>query len=90
MWCAVRAIQSQFPNAHIAVYTGDFISAEDLLQNAFQKFNVKIQHNNIKFITLTKRSWVEAARYPHFTLLGQSLGSLILGTEAILKLVPGI
>ncbi len=90
LWCAVRAIQSQYPNAYITVYTGDCIPADDLLQNAFQKFNVKVQNSNIEFITLTKRSWVEAARYPYFTLLGQSLGSLILGTEAIWKLVPGI
>nr|CAG4637069.1 EOG090X07J8 [Ceriodaphnia reticulata] len=90
LWCAVRGIQSQYPNAYIAVYTGDCISSDDLLQNAFLKFNVKVQNKNIEFITLTKRSWVEAARYPYFTLLGQSLGSLILGTEALLKLVPDI
>lgn len=29
-------------------------------------------------------------RYPHFTLLGQSLGSLILGWEAINKVIPDL
>jgi alpha-1,2-mannosyltransferase len=90
LWCAVRAIQSQYPDAYIAVYTGDSIPSEELLQNAFQKFNVRIQNNNIEFITLHKRGWVEAKRYPHFTLLGQSIGSLVLGAEAIFKLVPGV
>ena len=64
--------------------------SEELLQNAFQKFNVRIQRKNIEFITLYKRGWVEAKRYPYFTLLGQSTGSLVLGAEAILKLVPGM
>lgn len=89
LWCAVRAIQSQYPDIHVVVYTGDCIPAEELLQNAFQKFNVRVQNNNIEFVTLYNRGWVEAKRYPCFTLLGQSLGSLLLGVEALLKLVPG-
>ena len=34
------------------------------------------------------RSWVEAANYPALTLLGQSLGSLVLALEAVLRLPP--
>ncbi|KZS15184.1 GDP-Man:Man(3)GlcNAc(2)-PP-Dol alpha-1,2-mannosyltransferase [Daphnia magna] len=90
LWCAIRAIQSQYPDIHVVVYTGDSVPAEDLLQNAFHKFNIRIQNNNIEFVKLYKRSWVEAQRYPYFTLLGQSLGSLVLGTEALLKLVPDV
>lgn len=89
LWCAVRAIQCQHPDIHIAIYTGDCIPVKDLLQNSFKKFNVKIEETNLEFVTLTKRRWVEASKYPYFTLLGQSLGSMVLGFEAILKLVPG-
>ena len=39
---------------------------------------------------LNKRKWVEAKPYPFLTLLGQSLGSLVLGLEALWKFVPDI
>nr|CAG4641755.1 EOG090X07J8 [Eurycercus lamellatus] len=90
LWCSVRAIQSQYPDFHIAIYTGDYLPPEDMIQNAKKRFNVDIHNSNIEFVTLRKRCWVEASRYPHFTLLGQSLGSMVLGMEAINKLVPDI
>ena len=34
--------------------------------------------------------FVEAYYYPHFTMLGQSLGSVVLGVEALLAWVPSI
>lgn len=39
---------------------------------------------------LDKRSWVEAEKYPYFTLLGQSIGSMVLGMEAALKYPPDV
>ena len=33
---------------------------------------------------------MEAYYYPHFTMLGQSLGSVVLGVEALLAWVPSI
>ena len=44
----------------------------------------------IKHPDLCRRSWVEAERYPYFTMLGQSFGSLVLATEALLSFVPSI
>lgn len=43
----------------------------------------------MEFLFLKKRKWVEADKYPHFTLLGQSLGSLVMGLEALIKYQPG-
>lgn len=53
-------------------------------------FNIAIDEKSVDFVFLRKRSWVEAERYPHFTLLGQSLGSMWLGLEALLKFQPDI
>merc|ERR1719147_517550 len=61
-----------------------------ILAKAKDRFNMAIQAENINFVYLHKRPWVEAARYPYFTMLGQSLGSLVLGTEALLSHVPDI
>lgn len=37
---------------------------------------------------LSKRKWVEEKTYPHFTMIGQSLGSMYLSWEAIRKFTP--
>ena len=37
----------------------------------------------IQFVYLTQRRWVEAKSYPRLTLLGQSLGSMILAASMV-------
>ncbi|EQL02071.1 alpha-1,2-mannosyltransferase alg11 [Ophiocordyceps sinensis CO18] len=44
----------------------------------------------LTFLYLSKRDWVLASTWPHFTLLGQSLGSMILAWDAFSLLVPDI
>ena len=44
----------------------------------------------IEFIYLFSRELVEARRYPRFTMLGQSLGSMILAFEALWRASPDI
>ena len=39
---------------------------------------------------MSQRRWVLASTWPHFTLLGQSLGSLILTADAFSLLVPDV
>lgn len=39
---------------------------------------------------LTRRHWVLSSTWPHFTLLGQSLGSVVLGLDAFSLVVPDI
>lgn len=71
------------------VYTGDTdVTAGQIIENAKTRFNIEIP-NQVQFIFLQKRSWVEADQYPYFTLLGQSIGSILLGLEAIHHGHPG-
>lgn len=44
----------------------------------------------MNFVFLRRRGWVVAERYPYFTMLGQSLGSMVLGMEAALKYPPDV
>lgn len=92
LWCAVRALQHEYGGKiHIKIYTGDTnVSAEEILRNAKRVFNIKIDESNIDFVFLQKRYWVEAERYPHFTLLLQSLGSMVLGMEALMQYQPDV
>ena len=72
------------------VYTGDTdATPEEITHRAHQRFNITLQRP-VTFVFLNRRRWVEAYMYPHLTLLGQSLGSVFLGWEALWKCVPDI
>lgn len=81
---------SRYKNAVYVVYTGDKdVSGEEILNGAVRRFNIKLSYP-VRFIFLEKRNLVEDRLYPHFTLLGQSLGSIVLGWEALTKCVPDV
>ncbi|GAB0099499.1 GDP-Man:Man(3)GlcNAc(2)-PP-Dol alpha-1,2-mannosyltransferase [Sergentomyia squamirostris] len=91
LWCAVRCLLKKYSNVKIVVYTGDVgVTPRDILKKAKNTFNVSVQEKDVDFIYLNRRSFVEAAKYPHFTLLGQSLGSMWLGLEAAWKFPPDV
>ena len=55
-----------------------------------RRFNITLNPKTIHVVPLSRRDWVSASRYPHFTMLGQSLGSYVLAYEAISSFVPDI
>ena len=61
-----------------------------MLEGVEKKFNISLNPSNIEFLYLITRHWVLPSRYPHFTLLGQSLGSLVVAYDAFSLLVPDI
>jgi len=61
-----------------------------MLASCRNTFNIQVDADRLEFIFLNQRKWVEADKYPVFTLLGQSLGSIVLGFEALLKFQPDI
>ncbi|KAL4229705.1 asparagine-linked glycosylation protein [Mactra antiquata] len=90
LWVAIRSLQNKYPNVKCIVYTGDCdATGPQILQKARQRFNI-ILPRPVEFIFLRSRNWVEARKYPIFTLAGQSLGSAILGFEALMAYVPDI
>ncbi|XP_029458656.1 GDP-Man:Man(3)GlcNAc(2)-PP-Dol alpha-1,2-mannosyltransferase [Rhinatrema bivittatum] len=90
LWCALRALQKRYKDATYVVYTGDKeVTGEQILDGAFRRFNIKLTEP-VKFVFLEKRYLVEPRHYPHFTLLCQSLGSIFLGWEALVKCVPDV
>lgn len=93
LWCGIRAIQKKYPAEKIIIFTGDVDSAPDqILNRARQRFDIQIPANDgkLEFIYLHSRKWIEAAMWPRFTLLGQSLGSIYLGLEALDKCRPDV
>lgn len=74
----------------VTIYTGDTdVTAQKILQNAQNTFNISVDPKRIQFVFLYRRCWIEAKRYPHFTLLLQSIGSVGLAIEALIRFQPG-
>ncbi|CAA7028910.1 unnamed protein product [Microthlaspi erraticum] len=88
LWCAVKAIQEETPDLDCVVFTGDHDSSSDsLARRAVDRFGVHLLFPP-KVIHLNKRKWIEERTYPHFTMIGQSLGSVYLAWEALRKFTP--
>lgn len=58
--------------------------------NIQDRFNITLHPPTLHFLYLSTRHWVLPQTWPHFTLLGQSLGSIVLALEAFTLLVPDI
>ncbi|KAL8739662.1 MAG: hypothetical protein Q9190_007560 [Brigantiaea leucoxantha] len=54
------------------------------------RFNIHLHPPTIVFLYLSTRHYVLSSTYPYFTLLGQSLGSLILAYDAFSLLIPDV
>ena len=91
LWAAIKATQRRWPNAVCAVYTGDYDATKStILERVENRFNIRLHPPRVVFLYLQTRSWVLSSTWPHFTLLGQSLGSLIMGYDAFSLVVPDI
>ncbi|KAJ8282207.1 hypothetical protein COCON_G00047260 [Conger conger] len=90
LWCALRALQNRYQDVSFVVYTGDQgVTGEQILEGAQRRFDIRLPRP-VRFVFLKHRLLVEAAVYPHFTLLGQSVGSVFLGWEALTEFVPDV
>lgn len=91
LWCAVHSVQQEHKDLQCVVYTGDIeVSDSEMLASAESRFGVRLRPESVHFAKLTKRRWVEASTWPRFTLLGQSVGSLLLAWEALCSYCPTI
>ncbi|CAZ81070.1 unnamed protein product [Tuber melanosporum] len=91
LWAAIRATQERWDDVLCVVYTGDQdADKETILSTVKSRFDIHLDHSRVVFLFLSTRHYVSATTYPHLTLLGQSLGSLILAWDAFTLLVPDI
>eukprot|EP01104_Vermistella_antarctica_P014549 TRINITY_DN4606_c0_g1_i8.p1 TRINITY_DN4606_c0_g1~~TRINITY_DN4606_c0_g1_i8.p1 ORF type:complete len:414 (-),score=75.81 TRINITY_DN4606_c0_g1_i8:1382-2623(-) len=75
------------------IYTGDEDNGTEganILERVRSRFGIQISHDDVQFVFLKKRYWIEATRYPRFTMLGQSLGSAVLAWEALTAFTPHV
>jgi len=92
LWCCVKALQELNEHAKCVIYTGqekNIREPKEILERVKNHFNI-ILNRDVEFIFLKKRWLVEDKTWKRFTLLGQSLGSMILGWEALTRLTPHV
>ncbi|KAI9761162.1 MAG: asparagine-linked glycosylation protein [Chaenotheca gracillima] len=91
LWAAIRATQNRWPKATCVVYTGDHESDKTtIIERVENRFNIILNPASVVFLYLSTRHWVMSTTWPHFTLLGQSLGSLISAYDAFSLLPPDL
>ncbi|KAG2337923.1 mannosyltransferase [Suillus weaverae] len=91
LWTAVAATQRAHPNCISLVYTGDVdVTKEQIITQVEARFDISLDPKSLHFVFLQKRHLVEDAAWPRFTLLGQSLGSMILAWEALAQVIPDL
>ncbi|KAI8449683.1 family 4 glycosyltransferase [Phakopsora pachyrhizi] len=93
LWTAVSLHQRKDPTQRTicAIYTGDIgVSKLEMVSKVKQRFDIELDPQTLILVPLTCRYLVEASTWPRFTIIGQSIGSILLGYEAFTRLVPDI
>jgi alpha-1,2-mannosyltransferase len=91
LWTAIAATQLAHPNCVSLVYTGDVdATKEQIIAQVKARFAISLDPKSLHFVYLRKRYLVEDATWPRFTLLGQSLGSMVLAWEALAQVIPDL
>ncbi|KAK1720032.1 putative GDP-Man:Man(3)GlcNAc(2)-PP-Dol alpha-1,2-mannosyltransferase [Colletotrichum lupini] len=91
LWAAIKTTQERYPNALCVVYTGDHeVNKQAMLERVKTRFNIDLHPPTINFLYVSTRHLVLASTWPHFTLLGQSIGSVVLAWDAFQLLNPDI
>ncbi|KAJ7505759.1 mannosyltransferase [Mycena galericulata] len=89
LWTAIAYIQRTHPDLLCVVYTGDTSATKSsIIEKVQSRFSITLSPSTLHFVFLNRRVLVEDSTYPHFTLIGQSLGSVFLVAEALSLLVP--
>ncbi|KAI5896247.1 glycosyltransferase family 4 protein [Schizophyllum commune H4-8] len=91
LWTAVAAMQRSNPNLVCAIYSGDTdATKDDIIAKVQSRFAITLDSRALGFVFLQSRYLVEDTTWPRFTLLGQSVGSMLLALEAMLYLRPDL
>lgn len=85
----LRRVEVSLPSPRKTPPLGVVAAACSVLPHQ-DRFNITLHPPTITFLYLSKRDWVLASTWPRFTLLGQSLGSVVLAWDALSLLVPDV
>lgn len=85
LWSAVAYLQRDDPDVVVLVYSGDYPTAskEEILAKVKDRFSIELSSSTLAFVPLPSRKFIGDNYWSHFTLLGQSLGSIYLAWEGL-------
>ncbi|ORY31017.1 hypothetical protein BCR39DRAFT_527796 [Naematelia encephala] len=85
LWTAIAQLQKRQSEVIILVYSGDYpkASKEEIIDKVHERFSISLNSSTLAFVPLASRHLISDGYWPHFTLLGQSLGSLYLAYEGL-------
>ncbi|KAJ2907916.1 asparagine-linked glycosylation protein [Coemansia aciculifera] len=89
LWTMIKAIQDKYPYIVSVIYSGDSLTRDQLLRNVEDKFGLSINPETIYVVELSRRWWV-SYKFPRLTLVMQSLGSVVLASQAINAFCPDV
>lgn len=91
LWQSISALQRRYSFIKCVIFTGfeSSLKEKEILQKVQDQFAIPL-YDDIQFVYLKRRRWVEPGCWPRLTILGQSFGSVILGLEALLKFSPHV
>lgn len=91
LWVGVAAVHAALGSrARLVIYTGDVgVSAAAMRNKAESRFGVRVPAD-IELCYVRSRRLVEPALYPIATLVGQSVGSMLLAVECLVRLPPRV
>uniref|UniRef100_A0A0X3NR10 GDP-Man:Man(3)GlcNAc(2)-PP-Dol alpha-1,2-mannosyltransferase n=1 Tax=Schistocephalus solidus TaxID=70667 RepID=A0A0X3NR10_SCHSO len=97
LWTGISAILQRWPNVFIFIYTNDkecLTAPVAVFRRVNSVFGIDILKlkalSRIQFVPLITEPLLRPSQYPHFTLAGQALGSVIAALEAVFRRPPDI
>ncbi|GAA6054532.1 hypothetical protein JCM3770_005832 [Rhodotorula araucariae] len=90
LWTALACMQRELKSGTaFVIYTGDVgegdghASKEEIIAKVEARFGITLSAESLAFVPLARRWLVEDSTWPRFTLLGQSVGSVLLALEGV-------
>jgi alpha-1,2-mannosyltransferase len=97
LWMLIAALLNSKPlekRVKIVIYSGDTLKSRDeILRNVMTKFRIQIpqeQQEQIVFCKIYSRKYLDGSLYPFLTMLFQSLASVMVNVECLMRLTPDV
>ncbi len=91
LWQSISALQKRYSFIKCVVYAGfeTSLKGKQIVEKVQDQFAIPL-YDDIQIVYLKRRRWVEPGCWPRFTIVGQTIGSMVLGFEALLKFAPNV
>lgn len=94
LWSTIETIFTNYPDYRITIYCHKSVPTDTslVLKKVKETFKIDLRcmASRLELIPLRCSSLIEARRYPFLTLLMQSVGSILLAIEAVIRLTPEV